>query len=307
MHPFRYALMRRAVMAPEDGGGGGADASAGAAAGQGANAAAGGAADAAAAAAGTGDAGTIFDAAGADQPAIGADGKPARPADVPEQFWDAEKGQVRVDQLSKSWKDLRAQVSRGEGKLPETPEGYTIPTIEGVPPDLVKPDDPLLVQTRAAAHAAGITDSQMQAVMKPYLTALAKAQGAAADPQAAKAAHQAALNEELGKLGPNGRQLVRDVGGRIAGMEARGALTGEEAQALKALGTAAGVRALAKLLEANGAPSIPTDAMAADAMTQADAHKMLVEGHAKKDQAKIDKATAALQALQQRGALKPAA
>lgn len=303
MHPFRYALMRRCVMAAEDGGAGGGDANAGGGADQAGGAAAGGDD-----AGGGSDGGSIFDAAGTgDAAATGADGKPVRPADMPEQFWDAEKGEVRVDQLAKSWKDLRGQVSRGEGKVPEKPEGYTIPTIEGVPADLVKGDDPLLVETRAAAHAAGVTDKQMQAIMAPYLKAYAKAQGAAADPEAAKAAHQAALAEELGKLGPNGRQLVRDVGGRIAGMEARGALTGEEATALKALGTAAGVRALAKLLEAQGAPSIPTEAMQADAMTQADAQRMLQDGYAKGDQAKIDKATAALAALQQRGMLKPAA
>jgi hypothetical protein len=310
MHPFRYALMRRFVMAPEDGAGAGAAAGAAAGAGdQGAAAGtAGAAAGAAGAAAATGaDGGTIFDAAGTGEPAKGADGKPVKPDYVGDQFWNAEKGEVDIAALAKSQRDLRAQVSRGEGKLPETPEAYTIPTIEGVPPDLVKPDDPLLVATRAAAHAAGVTDTQMQALMKPYLTALAKAQGQAADPEAARVAHQAALAEELGKLGPNGRQLVRDVGGRIAGMEARGALSGEEAQALKALGTAAGVRALAKLLEATGAPSIPTENMTADAMTQEDARKMLTQGHATKDQAKVDKALAALKSLEQRGHLKPAA
>jgi hypothetical protein len=304
MHPFRYALTRRFVMAPEDGAGAG-----GAAAAAGADQGAAGAAAAAttAGADGGADGGTIFDAAATGEPAKGADGKPVKPDYITDQFWNAEKGEVDLAALAKSQRDLRAQVSRGEGKLPETPEAYTIPTIEGVPPDLVKADEPLLVATRAAAHAAGITDGQMQAVMKPYLIALAKAQGQAADPEAAKAAHKAALAEELGKLGPNGRQLVQDVGGRIAGMEARGALSGEEAQALKALGTAAGVRALAKLLEATGAPSIPTENMTADAMTQEDARKMLTLGHATKDQAKVDKALAALKVLEQRGQLKPAA
>jgi hypothetical protein len=313
MHPFRYALTRRFVMAPENGAGAGGGAAPAAGAGdQAAPPAADGAAAAAAAAAAAGGGGdppgSIFDAAAAGgEPAKGADGKPVKPDWVADQFWNGEKGEVDVQALAKSQRDLRAQVSRGEGKLPEKPEGYTIPTIEGVPPDLVKPDDPLLVETRAAAHAAGITDSQMQAVMKPYLTALAKAKGAAADPEAARAAYQAEYQAELAKLGPNARTFVADVGGRINGMVSTGALNAAEAAALKAVGTADGVRALAKLLEAQGAPSIPTDAMQADSMTQADAVKMLREGHATGDKPKIEKATAALAALERRGALKPAA
>lgn len=300
MHPFRYALLRRFVMAPEDGGaGGGADPNA---AGSGADPAAG------AGGAGGGDGGgTIFDAAGAGDPQPGADGKPARPDYVPEQFWDAEKGEVRTEQMARSWSDFRGKISRGEGKLPEAPEGYTLPAVEGVPADLIAADDPLWVATRAAAHEAGVTDSQMQALLKPYLAAAAKAQGVQPDAEAAKAARQAAWNEEMTKLGPNGRQMVRDVGARIDGMANRGALTAEEAASLKSVGNAAGVRALAKMLEATGAPSIPTEAMQADAMTQADAQRMLQEGHATKDQAKVDKAMSALTILQQRGQLKSVA
>ncbi|MBR0651348.1 hypothetical protein GXW78_16870 [Roseomonas terrae] len=294
MHPFRYALMRRAVMAAEDGGAGGGG-SADPNAGGGAAATTGG------------DPPSIFDAAGTGAPPTGTDGKPVRPDYVAEQFWDAEKGEVRTEQMARSWKDLRGQVSRGEGKMPETAEGYTLPTIEGMPADLIKADDPLWVAVRTAAHAHNVTEAQLQALVKPYLAAMTKAQGAAPDPEAERAAIMAERRAELALLGPGGEQLVRDVGGWIGGMEASGALTKDEAQALKALGTAAGVRALAKMREAQGHPAIPTDAYAADAMSQADAQKMLQDGYATKDQAKIDKATNALNELQRRGMLKPAA
>jgi len=40
--------------------------------------------------------------------------KPERPDDVPEKFWDAEKGAVRVDALLKSYRELESARGRGE-------------------------------------------------------------------------------------------------------------------------------------------------------------------------------------------------
>jgi len=284
---FRHRF--RLARAPEDNAGGG-----------GGGTAAGGDAAATVAA----DEPSLFDAAAGGEGGTTPEGKPARPDYIPEQFWDKEKGQPLIEQMGKSWSDLRTKVARGEGKIPDKPEGYTLPVLDGVPADLVKSDDPLWQAVRGEAHKAGVTDSQLQAVAKPYLDALAKHRGAApADAAAALEARKAALTEELHKLGPNGKQMVNDIGGWIAGMQARGVFTEGQAKALKALGTADGILALAKIREAMGAPSIPTDAMAADSMTEADARKMLRDGHATKDQAKVEKATAALRDLERRGVL----
>jgi len=40
--------------------------------------------------------------------------KPERPDDIPEKFWDAEKGAVRVDALLKSYRELESARGRGE-------------------------------------------------------------------------------------------------------------------------------------------------------------------------------------------------
>lgn len=47
-------------------------------------------------------------------------GKPARPADVPEKFWDAEKGAVNQEALLKSYLEL--EKTRGQPPAQETPE-----------------------------------------------------------------------------------------------------------------------------------------------------------------------------------------
>jgi hypothetical protein len=253
------------------------------------------------------DAPTIFDVAGtqAAPAAPAADGKPPRPAEIPEQFWDADKGEVRVAALGKSWSDLRTKVARGEGKIPDKPEAYALPEIEGVQvAELVKADDPLWTEVRTAAHAEGITEKQLQALVKPYLAAAAKQRGAeVTDPAAVKAAIVAARQEELAKLGANGQNIVQDIGAWIAGMENGGALTPAEARALKSVGTADGIRALTKLREAMGAPAIPTDALATDSMSEADARRLMKEGFAANDEAKITRAREALRALEKQGRL----
>lgn len=54
------------------------------------------------------------------------DGRPQRPEGVPEKFWDAEKGEVRVDALTSSYAELEAKLSAGapkEGEGEGTEEG----------------------------------------------------------------------------------------------------------------------------------------------------------------------------------------
>jgi hypothetical protein len=266
------------------------------------------------AAAASADPPSIFDdvtAPGAPPGAPAADpaaaGKPARPDHIPEQFWDGEKGEVKLDALGKSWLDLRTKIARGEGKLPDTPDAYTLPALDGIQvAELVPSDDPLWTATRQNAHKAGVTDAQLQEIMKPYLSALAEVRAKAAppeDPAAARAAQMAEIENERAKLGPNGRAIVADIGQWIAGLQSRGALSDGEARALKAVGTADGIRALVKIREATGHHPIPTEALAQDSMTEADARRLLTDGFATNDADKQARARRALEDLQRRGQL----
>lgn len=252
--------------------------------------------------------GSIFDAAGEDDkpaaPAAPGD-KPARPEWLAPEFWDDSAGQPRLEALAKSQRDLRARISRGEGKVPEKPDGYALPKVEGLGDGVVPPDDALWSAVRGAAHAAGITQTQLEALAKPYLEFAAKHRPPEADPQANEAAARAAAEQELAKLGPNGKQMVRDMGAWIRGLHAGGALTDGEAMALRSIGTAEGIRALAKLRERGGERAIPVEALQDGAMTQADAQRLLRDGFAKGDQALIDRGRRALADLDRAGMLRP--
>lgn len=254
---------------------------------------------------------SIFDAVGSADPAPlapGADGKLAKPEWLDDAFWDPVKNEARLESLARSQKDLRARISRGEGTLPEAPEGYALPSIEGMPADFVPADDPVWGEVRQAAHKAGITQAQMDALLRPYLSHAAriKAELAPPDPGQQQEQHKAELLQEIGKLGPNGPALVREVGGWIAGLESRGSLTPEEAGALREIGTAAGIRAITKLRSLAGEQAIPLDALQDDAMSEADARRMLVEGYKNGDDALLNKGRRALETLEKRGLLSTA-
>ncbi len=97
-----------------------------------------------------------------------------RPGEVPEKFWDPERGEIRTEALLKSYAELERRLSRslpipeGEEKeaavarlrralgWPETPEGYEI-----TPPHPALEPDPEL---NRRLHEAGFTNEQAQLV-----------------------------------------------------------------------------------------------------------------------------------------------
>ena len=263
----------------------------------------------AAGAAGTGDdGGSLFDLPADSTPKQGADGRPVRPDFLPEQFWDAEGGKPLLESMAKSWQDMRSKVARGEHKPPETPEGYALPKIEGIPETVGGKDDPLWGAVRTAAHEAGVTQQQLEKLATPYLQHLAetmKTQGIkpAQTPEQQQAALQAERRAELAKLGPDGAAVVRDVGTWLRGLETRGLLSAQEHQALRMVGTADGVRAMAKLRELAGERPIPVTALDDGTATEADARRTLTEGYAKSDEAMIERGRAMLTRLEKAGRL----
>lgn len=288
----------------------GADSSAGA---SGADTAAGGGADSLAGAGNDDDDDSLFSAVN-DKPTTDANGKPVKPDWLADQFWNAEKGEADLAGLAKSQRDLRAMISRGEHKPPAAADGYQVPTVEGVEDPLALmggKDDPLWGEVRTAAHANGVSQAQMAAILAPVLAAAAKKTaegggGAPADPAAIAAERAEAKRAELAKLGPNGEAVVRQTGEWLAGLVNRGIFTKEEAKGLRGISTAEGVRALAKLREMAGGQAIPLDALSDDGdMTQGDAEKLMADGFATGDQAKVEKAKKALLGLEKRGLLQP--
>ncbi|ACJ00683.1 capsid assembly protein [Rhodospirillum centenum] len=86
----------------------------------------------------------------------------ARPPHVPEKFWDARAGAVRLEALLKSYLELEKRLGAASppvappaaARLPETAEGYCIACDHG----LFGPDP----EINARLHAAGFTPDQAQ-------------------------------------------------------------------------------------------------------------------------------------------------
>lgn len=187
--------------------------------------------------------------------------KPQRPPDVPEKFWDAEAGAVRVDALLKAYRDAERALGRGEHKPPPTPDGYALPKGDGIPEGLVKPDDPLWRVTIEAAHKRGMSQADLDAIAAPFLRTLAELtrDRLPPDPEAERAARRAALEAERSKLGPQADAIIAGVGTWLRGLHARGVLAKDELDSLFAIADAAGVRAFAKLREMAGEQPLGVD------------------------------------------------
>lgn len=254
--------------------------------------------------------GGLFDAVEAADPGADPDGKPQRPAWLAEKYWDAEAGTPKVEDLARSHAELRTMIAKGQQKPPATADAYEVPAVEGVADPLAVlggKDDPLWAQVRTAAHSAGVSQTQMAAILGPVLAAAA-AKGQAADPtpdpEATALAAQEARRAELARLGPNGNALVKQTGAWLAGLAAKGIFTQAEITAARSIATADGVRFLAKLRGLTGEQGIPMDAFASEgSMTQRDAEDMMTEGFRKNDMKMVAKGRDALEKMQRAGTL----
>lgn len=184
---------------------------------------------------------------------------------LPDQFWDAENGQIRGDAIFKSWRDTRSsydqlrserdtlkqQVEQGkpaEGKVPEKPEDYTFEKPEEFSRELAD-DDPLLTGFKQIAHKHGIGQEQFQAVAADYLKMAEEQLGPPIDPK-----------QEREKLGPNADTILQANAQFFDSMVDAGDLSQEEHDEIMAIGeTAAGVKALNKIREKMGEQPIPME------------------------------------------------
>lgn len=110
----------------------------------------------------------------------------ARPDHVPEQFWDKDKGEVRVEALTKSYEDLRKEANRlredkGKGAALETAEayleGFTLQTTRGEGEDAqtldrvrnFKADDPALLAFAKVAKGLGLSKPDFDRGLTDFL------------------------------------------------------------------------------------------------------------------------------------------
>lgn len=175
----------------------------------------------------------------------------SRPEYVPEKFWDAEKGEARLQTFGESYTqleqkfhskmdDLRAEVkAESLANRPENASDYTLPELEGVE---FQEDDPLLSFWREQAHGMGMDNDGFQAGIKSYVEAM---QATAPN-----------IDQELAKLGEDGQTRIDAIN---AWADAK--LTEDTKNALNSLATTAeGVVAIEEMMSLSQASANTVDA-----------------------------------------------
>ena len=209
---------------------------------------------------------------GTDAPA---DAVAGRPEDVPEKFWDAERGVLRVDALLKSYRELERKLSarfappgddapeeerqrfRRAIGVPETAEEYVVQPRH----ELIGPDP----EVNAALHRAGFTPGQVQLVYDLAAERLL--------PIVAEAASQFEAERQRDRLRAEfgGEERYRRTAKQISAW-GRANLPEEVVSALST--TADGVIALHRMME-KGEPTLTRQAGVPDAVDEAALRRMM--------------------------------
>lgn len=154
----------------------------------------------------------------------------AKPEYLPDNFWDADKGEAKYEAMAKSWSDLRKTISQGKHKAPE--DGHY--------------DTSVLA---AGVDAAPLTD-----YAKKWGLSQAAFEELAA--QSKQLADQAAgpvidADAEMKQLGPNASAILEGMVNWGRGLVNKGVWSADDFEEFKIMGgTARGINALMKIREA---------------------------------------------------------
>ncbi len=176
--------------------------------------------------------------------------RPEMPDGLPESFWDAEAGQVKTDDLIKSYSELNTFKSEYDSRFanrPESPDAYEIRLPEDIELsdeqkaqfDLSElKDNPLMKSVLKIVHDAGGDQSTLDALMGEVI------KDEMAYQQAATAEVEKHAKEEKAKLGQNADARIEAINAFLTGN-----LSEEQVEALSAVGTsAAAIEALETLI-----------------------------------------------------------
>lgn len=153
-----------------------------------------------------------------------------KPEYLPDNFWNSDKGEPDLEAMSKSWSDLRKQISQGKHKAPA--EGKYDLKVLGEKAD----QNPLTQTLVEMAKEEGLS----QAAFDRIATQIA-----------AQAAPEIDTQAELKALGPNAQAMVNGMVDWARGLVAKGVWGADDFEEFKVMGgTAKGLRALMKVREA---------------------------------------------------------
>lgn len=163
-----------------------------------------------------------------------------KPEYLPNNFWDADKGEANYEAMAKSWTDLRKTISQGKHKAPEDGEYDTSVLAEGV-------------------DATALTDyAKKWGLSQAAFEELAAQTKQLADQAAGPAIDSAA---EMKQLGPNASAILEGMVNWGRGLVNKGVWSADDFEEFKIMGgTARGINALMKIREAYEG-RVPVDAI----------------------------------------------
>jgi len=166
-----------------------------------------------------------------------------RPDWMPEQFWD-EKDGPDLENLAKSYSELRSKMSAGKHKAPKD-GAYDIASLKD---HGIEEDDALLSDFKGFAAENGLSQDQFDQITQMYMQHMGEMMEQADTDREA----------EMAKLGPRGEKVIGGLNQWLTKMGNSGALSHEEVDAIaSAMTTADRIKALQKIRESYGEKSIP--------------------------------------------------
>jgi len=158
-----------------------------------------------------------------------------KPEYLPDNFWDAEKGEAKYEAMAKSWSDLRKQISQGKHKAPEGGK-YDTTSFGGE-----AENNPMANTLVEFAKENGLSQAQFDDLATKLRSQAEAIMGSQTiDPAA-----------ELKQLGPNANAIVEGMVNWARGLVNKGVWSKDDFEEFKIMGgTARGISALMKIREA---------------------------------------------------------
>lgn len=184
------------------------------------------------------------------------DGATSRPENIPEKFWNAEKGEVRADAMAKAYATLEAahtklKADKGVEDAPESEDEYFADGFD-VPEEAdrvgeLEPDDPGLKGWARVAKKHNLSAKVAREIAQDMLVELNDEMPEPLD-----------VEGERSKLGDGANALVGGLKTWALGLEESGAISKGETDMLFSLGkNADGIRLVEKLRRMTGEEPIP--------------------------------------------------
>jgi hypothetical protein len=165
-----------------------------------------------------------------------------RPKHIEEKHWDTEKGEIKAEDLAKSYRELRTHMDAGKHKPPKDGK-YSIEGFENL-----AEDDEIVNDYRAAAEDIGLSQAQFEKTVQFLMDKVGVIEEEAIS----------SFEEEQAKLGPNSEKIIASTDAWLNKFAKAGVLNQAE---LKSIATASSsatfVNAINKIRRSYGEKDIP--------------------------------------------------